>query len=822
MDLSEVDELLHDMEVTEMKLAKRIGSIDSYPYRQSETHQQDSTQDRSTFSLLTHDRNGDKFPDVSLPYDDSLQFDETDKMISEFKNWQQNTYQSLSDHGERTSGSVNIKKSVEELTGQPNASWCKNVAAERRHSNVNLEANAVSTENMHVQSRPGPSNVGTSSLSVNELINSQASVHSKETEVATEPYSQTCKNFHSTSNLQNIIGEVHGIPSYRNTSHAATNTEPCLRKSQRLFTLSDFWENNGSKSQEEMFRIKLEEEKCRREHCENLIQELQKKLLEQQEKVAVAIRVDNEKNVVLSQFQSAWTKLKLRWQVLEVEHRDLQTTLKNVSGKHQSEVAEFQTQIKRCEGELSKALDLAAGYKEKSDSMVKEKLDLLKNHADELENYKSLVQEAQNRYEHMKGECNKVLERNQQMEDALKNVQQELNRERLRGSEVRSEMDVIHKALDACEAELVVLRQEKENLQLKVKEEMNRNNILEQNKASLLSTIDDVKKAEKHAKDEAMSFLEQQEKIRTDLREVYQKQVDEVVKAKLQEFQAQLDTAESAFQAELETRQRAIAECAARKIKSVIDKHQLEINLLEEKHKEEKRLCEIQMAQAVQHSSMLEAQLNTQRATKTHLAEQLHSVMQKQWQQALHIISGGNSENLTPIQRINAEKLFEGRNTKRCESMVNCCGNKVYAEPMRLESQSMPTLDMRNFPTTQSAEDHNESLITMASTEETPLTSRKEAKDDLRRYIKMILDMQQPKDTFSKARFTEYNSSPTPICREVPRKHYTKREQSVMSEESIAWQPTPEVPISDETEYISIPQKLTVKGEQQKNKPPWK
>ena len=69
-----------------------------------------------------------------------------------------------------------------------------------------------------------------------------------------------------------------------------------------------------------------------------------------------------------------------------------------------------------------------------------------------------------------------------------------------------------------------------------------------------------------------MSFLEQQEKIRTDLREVYQKQVDEVVKAKLQEFQAQLDTAESAFQAELETRQRAIAECAARKIKSVIDK----------------------------------------------------------------------------------------------------------------------------------------------------------------------------------------------------------------------------------------------------------
>lgn len=69
-------------------------------------------------------------------------------------------------------------------------------------------------------------------------------------------------------------------------------------------------------------------------------------------------------------------------------------------------------------------------------------------------------------------------------------------------------------------------------------------------------------------------------------------------------------------------------------------RHKLEINLLEEKHKEEKRLCELQLAEALQKSSFLEAQLNSQRATKSQLAEQLHSVMQKQWQQALRIISG--------------------------------------------------------------------------------------------------------------------------------------------------------------------------------------
>lgn len=232
------------------------------------------------------------------------------------------------------------------------------------------------------------------------------------------------------------------------------------------------------------------------QHCEHLIQELQKRLLEQQEKVAVAVRVDNEKNVLISQFHASWSKLKQQVEILKVEHKNSQTNLQNVVEKHQTEISEFQTQVKRLEGELSKALDLAAGYKEKSDTMIKEKIDLLKIHADELENYKSLVQEAENRYEQMKAEFNTLLEKNQQSEETLRTVQSELNKERLRGGEVRSEMSVIHKALDACEAELTILRQEKENLQLKLKEEINRNSILEQKNSSLLISIDDAKKAE--------------------------------------------------------------------------------------------------------------------------------------------------------------------------------------------------------------------------------------------------------------------------------------------------------------------------------------
>lgn len=180
----------------------------------------------------------------------------------------------------------------------------------------------------------------------------------------------------------------------------------------------------------------------------------------------------------------------------ESERQNLQKVLKSISEKHQSEIAEWQEQMKTYKAELSKALNLATGYKEKSDSLVSEKVDLLKSHADELQNYKSMVQEAESRYEELKVECQKLADKNQRTDETLKAVQQDLSKELLKSSEVRSEMAVIHKALDACETELTILRQEKENLQLKLREEVNRNNILEQGKASLVQAVDEAKKAE--------------------------------------------------------------------------------------------------------------------------------------------------------------------------------------------------------------------------------------------------------------------------------------------------------------------------------------
>lgn len=154
------------------------------------------------------------------------------------------------------------------------------------------------------------------------------------------------------------------------------------------------------------------------------------------------------------------------------------------------------------------------------------------------------------------------------------------------------------------------------------------------------------------------------------------------------------------------------------------------MNLLEEKHKEEKRLYEIKLAQASQKFSVLGAQLNNQQANKNQLVEQLHSVMQKQWQQALKIVSGGNTDILSPFQRLNVEKLLEYPVEGQSKNFSKPSG-VCHPEPMKLES----TKNRSGLPW---SEFQNESFFTLTSHDETPVTSRKDSSHDLKRYVKMV------------------------------------------------------------------------------------
>lgn len=71
-----------------------------------------------------------------------------------------------------------------------------------------------------------------------------------------------------------------------------------------------------------------------------------------------------------------------------------------------------------------------------------------------------------------------------------------------------------------------------------------------------------------------------------------------------------------------------------------MNRFQLEVELLEKKHEEEKRIFEMKLGQFKHKVMTLELQLSDQQAARDKLIKQLHLVMQQQWQQALKLISG--------------------------------------------------------------------------------------------------------------------------------------------------------------------------------------
>ncbi|XP_011497929.1 PREDICTED: myosin heavy chain, non-muscle isoform X2 [Ceratosolen solmsi marchali] len=792
MSLSEVDEFLQEVDNNDKGLMAKNGNCNGQPLQidskslsnrnyfieRDDRDKRKTMEQKLKFSVNDYQSDGEKRKDVtdcSLFNDTSFSSFDTEKFMTEFKAWSPTL--ELSD----SKISITELKNYDEMDKLSNAQQkksdyiCNNTdfSLENKTESLHqyLDANLISRCADEFTKSETFSTISAQQISQN--ISDSKSLPSIFKTPSNVSISKPAEALVKKPEISN--NGINGNYSVEQSANIINSIDARNQRPQRLLTLSDLWNNDSSKSLEEQLRIKLEEERVRREHCEKLIQELQKKLLEQQEKIAVAVRLDNEKNSIICQFQVSWKKTKQRLCELESERETLDKLLKTISDKHQSEVNSCQEQIKSYKEELSKALNLATGYKEKSDSLIKEKVDMLNSHANELQNYKSLVQQAETRYEEMKVECQKLFDKNQQTDETLKVTQQDLTKELLKSNEVRNEMTVIHKALDACETELIILRQEKENLQLKLKEEGNRNNILEQSKASLIIGINEAKESEKLAKNEIKSLSDQHEKLRVELRDVYQKQVDEVVKAKLQEFQTQLDSAEMIFQNEIETKQLAIAECAARKIKSVIDKHKLEINLIEEKHIEEKKLFEIKAAQATQRAAMLEAQLSSNQKSKSQLVEQLHSMLQKQWQQALLIISGGNGENMSSIKKLNVDKLFTLSNEKNLDLMPSHCSPLLHSEPMKLDTRKNSGL--QNI---QNQEHQNENLATLISHDETPVSSRKETTSDLRKYIKMILDMQQAKEDYTKPKF--FNGSP-PTNKESSEKQSSTKDISTSNED---------------------------------------
>lgn len=188
-------------------------------------------------------------------------------------------------------------------------------------------------------------------------------------------------------------------------------------------------------------------------------------------------------------------------------------------------------------------------------------------------------------------------------------------------------------------------------------------------------------------------------------------------------------------------------------------RHTLEVQLLEERHKEEVRLYQAQLSQNEQQMQNLQTKFQQHQERKVQIAQQLHKVMEAQWIEALKILNNSRSPVLP---NSNDFSTIDQLNSLRCQSQIN------FEELLSLNAKNEPaesdnrpkilkpegqynqnnnnnTIDPVDSISSIIEDDGNEGGLRFyqPSEEETPISSRpaknkKQSEHELQKYIQLV------------------------------------------------------------------------------------
>ncbi|CAG9579560.1 unnamed protein product [Danaus chrysippus] len=405
-----------------------------------------------------------------------------------------------------------------------------------------------------------------------------------------------------------------------------------------LLSLSELWGEKADKN-EKFDNNKLEEERLKREHCEVMIQQLQKKLLEQQEKLAVAVKVDRAKDAAIHKLREAWLRLTGNLDQAEERHRNALDEMNREVDNFKMVADEAQKKTNHFETELYKALDLAHDYQEQCKLLTTEKKDLQESlqslQAQSIETMK--VKEKEMAI--IKENCETLMRLNKQSADCVENLEVALAKEKSDHEKTKNKIIELIEKMNRIEQEKKVFEQESEAARERINQEKERCNMIETELLTVKEQCVEIQRKYDAVQSEAKSLQEQLEVERKELKRHYQAQLEEAVVRKLREFQEQLELAERDMERAAREGERAAGQRAERTVAAIREQHKLEVNVLEEKQKEEIKLYRLQLAQAQEKIGLLESKLSSYRRGRGELAAQLHGVMQAQWKQALTILT---------------------------------------------------------------------------------------------------------------------------------------------------------------------------------------
>lgn len=124
------------------------------------------------------------------------------------------------------------------------------------------------------------------------------------------------------------------------------------------------------------------------------------------------------------------------------------------------------------------------------------------------------------------------------------------------------------------------------------------------------------------------------------LKNYYQAQLETALEEKVKEFQEQLENFQFEIKSEYDGRERLNNERFSSQLEMIINKNEEEIDLIRRKCMEEIDLYRIQLINASKTIEILELKLKDFQTRRVSIADNLHSIMETQWQKILDVLSG--------------------------------------------------------------------------------------------------------------------------------------------------------------------------------------
>ncbi|RZF32893.1 hypothetical protein LSTR_LSTR004284 [Laodelphax striatellus] len=445
---------------------------------------------------------------------------------------------------------------------------------------------------------------------------------------------------------------VRGASTLNSRCTSSIGFDMNAKSRSRMMSLSDLWNNDNANnvhdSSPRHLLQKLEEEQCKRQHCEQQIHELQRKVLEQQEKLAVAIRVDNEKDKAIGKMHASWKLLANHWNELEEQRNAIASQLESSKSTLNAKTEEINQKKERWDKEMSQALDLAAGFKEKCESIASERDQLVGEMRSKIEQALAKLTEAEKEKVKCKEENRILLDKlaeneinNEQITlcerlDRCLNFLRDVDKQLI--SEYELKLKEVETKLIELEGEVSVLREQKDHANAKWKDEKARLTVIEQQKNSLQNSVEELKTIEKSLKEELKNAAQRLEREKVELRSIFQSQLEAVVKEKVKEFQGQLDSGLASLNAQHMSREKDLAQQTAQECNRLVERHRLEIHNLEQKHRADLKMMHNKLLDIEKEKIELKLKLDKETRRRAEMAQKLHAVMESNWKQALQII----------------------------------------------------------------------------------------------------------------------------------------------------------------------------------------